>query len=129
MFSRTTKLSSLIKLCNKTCGTTRFRIKNFHSNLHIDAEFSLRDIGCFDRKISRPVIQILAPSSIFQPKTNLSFSSSFFNDICCSKIPQVYVRYSFKPGYPRLPTFVLKCSLNSQDGNFKFVFRTKPLLL
>ena len=33
-----------INLCNKTCGTTRFRLEGFDSNLHIDAEFAaLRD--------------------------------------------------------------------------------------
>ena len=121
-----------INLCNKTCGTTRFRIKVFDSNLHIDAEFSLPDTGCFDRKISRPVIQIFATSSIFQPKTNLSLSSSFFNDTCCSKIPQVYVRCSFKldkiPSYPTICVKV-QCSLNCQDADFKFLFRNKPLLL
>ena len=101
-----------IKLCNKTCGTTRFRIKVFGSNLHIDAEFSLRYTGWFDRKISRPVIQIFATSCIFQPKTNLSLSS--FNDTCCSKIPQVYVRFSFNldkiPSYPNICVKLL-CSL------------------
>ena len=87
---------------------------------------------CFDRKISRPVIQIFATSSIFQPKTNLSLSSSFFNDTCCSKIPQVYVRCSFKldkiPSYPTICVKV-QCSLNCQDADFKFLFRNKPLLL
>ena len=40
--------SYFVKLCNKTCGTTRFRIEGFDLNLHIDAEFALRDTGCSD---------------------------------------------------------------------------------
>ena len=32
-----------INLCNKTCGTTQFRLEGFDSNLDIDAEFALRD--------------------------------------------------------------------------------------
>ena len=43
-----------VKLCNKTCGTTRFRIEGFDLNLHIDAEFALRDTGrCDNKKILR----------------------------------------------------------------------------
>ena len=42
--------SYFVKLCNKTCGTTRFRIEGFDLNLHIDAEFALRDTGRCDSK-------------------------------------------------------------------------------
>ena len=42
--------SYFVKLCNKTCGTTRFRIEGFDLNLHIDAEFALRDTGRSDSK-------------------------------------------------------------------------------
>ena len=46
--------SYFVKLCNKTCGTTRFRIEGFDLNLHIDAEFALRDTGrCDNKKILR----------------------------------------------------------------------------
>ena len=46
--------SYLVKLCNRTCGTTRFRIEGFDLNLHIDAEFALRDTGrCDNKKILR----------------------------------------------------------------------------
>ena len=45
--------SYFVKLCNKTCGTTRFRIEGFDWNLHIDAEFALRDTAghCDSKKI------------------------------------------------------------------------------
>ena len=42
--------SYFVKLCNKTCGTKKFRIEGFDLNLHIDAEFALRDNGCSDSK-------------------------------------------------------------------------------
>ena len=42
--------SYFVKLCNETCGTTRFRIEGFDLNLHIDAEFALRDTGRCDSK-------------------------------------------------------------------------------
>ena len=54
--------SYFAKLCNKTCGTTRFRLKGFDLNLHIDAEFALRDTGRCDNK------------KIFRDPTNDNFS-------------------------------------------------------
>ena len=58
--------SYFVKLCNKTCGTTRFRIEGFDLNLHIDAEFALRDTGPCDSK------------KIIRDPTNDNFSVFFF---------------------------------------------------
>ena len=62
--------SYFVKLCNETCGTTRFRIEGFDLNLHIDAEFALRDTGRCDSK------------KILHDPTNDNFSVFFgFNSI------------------------------------------------
>ena len=50
--------SYFVKLCNKTCGTTRFRIEGFDLNLHIDAEFALRDTGRCDSKKFFVILQM-----------------------------------------------------------------------
>ena len=50
--------SYFVKLCNKTCGTTRFRIEGFDLNLHIDAEFALRDTGGCDSKKFFMILQM-----------------------------------------------------------------------
>ena len=59
--------SYFVKLRNKTCGTTRFRIERFDLNLHIDAEFALRDTGRSDSK------------KILRDPTNDNFSVYFIN--------------------------------------------------
>ena len=59
-------MSYFVKLGNKTCGTTRFRIEGFDLNLHIDAEFALRDTACCDSK-----------KTLHDP-TNENFSVFFF---------------------------------------------------
>ena len=44
--------SYFVKLCNKTCGTTRFRIQGFNLNLGRCSICTLRDdIGCCHSKI------------------------------------------------------------------------------
>ena len=44
--------SYFVKLCNKTCGTTRFRIQDFNLNLGRCSICTLRDdIGCCNSKI------------------------------------------------------------------------------
>ena len=58
--------SYFVKLCYKTCGTARFRIQGFDLNLHIDAEFALRDTGRCDSK------------KILRDPTNDNFSVFFF---------------------------------------------------
>ena len=64
MFSLKIK-SYFVKLCNKTCFTTRFRIEGFDLNLHIDAEFASRDTGRCDSK------------NILHDPTNDNFSGFF----------------------------------------------------
>ena len=58
--------SYFVRLCNKTCGTTRYRIEGFDLNLHTDSEFALPDTGRCDRK------------KIIHDLTNDNFSVLFF---------------------------------------------------
>ena len=50
--------SYFVRLCNKTCGTTRYRIEGFDLNLHTDSEFALPDTGRCDRKKLFMILQM-----------------------------------------------------------------------
>ena len=85
--------SYFVKLCNKTCGTARFRIQGFDLNLHIDAEFALRDTGRCDSK------------KILRDPTNDNFSVFFFFTLSTRKIGNRLSLQKIKFTFPL--TFVL----------------------
>ena len=120
--------SYFVKLCNKTCGTTRFRIERFDLNLHIDAEFALRDTGRSDSK------------KILRDPTNDNFSVFFFFTLSTRKIVNRLSLQKFKftspltfvlivsagrPSFVRLPVVGL---LGSRVGRQKYALWLLALL-